>query len=662
MIHADDENPPYARSGMTLVWNWSDREIEKPNLLKSQLEDIRAKGFSGVLACLGRTRYELVDRRVIRAAAQASQWAKRRGIVFWFQTDPRRASRSIITSAGEQTQHLLAAREHLGHLHPNLIRIRNKRFVMHIPFPRSVPSAPMQEVSLQFTPSGLERAYVLQLAGNTVVRQSVRDVTPETRLFIDASRSRVEVFGEVQVPDDGTWYALVFPRFDSNLIDYAGRSSIDRLMPLIEDFFESGMYLDGIVWDDPGFAGDEAKLPVSASLVNAFIAEFGYDLRDRLPALVFEFDDASHIPVRHDYAYLLNDTIASAMKDFYGMLHSFFGDVEILVPSRSEPAARPTGDPWRYASVCTSGCSHVRPETAFSEKIAELAEAKSLGGFSKSQKAYAFLSDFGDTREERLWWMDAGAVFSLRWIVGGYGSGGFQRPGARNSIPTGWDEFGELNRYFDVLMNLTGFKFPESDTLVVWPYETLVTAGPARSAVMRRDVQELVARLVLNGSQLDVVSSALFGKAALDREGLHFRNRIYQSVIYPYPEVMNSTVLEQVSSMERAGFPVLLGGARPQWTSAGKRIPHDLPQAFDPRDAAFAENWQTGAEKVFSFPENALSSAIQTGTETLLLFCPKEPGGAVEGKARYRETSFHVSKSARLTVYRLKDGKVEKAL
>jgi hypothetical protein len=662
MSHPIDEKPACSRSGMILVWNWSDKEIDKPNLLKSQLQDIQARGFTGVLACLGRTRYELVDRKVIRAAAQASQWAKKRGIGFWFQADPRRASRSIITATGEQTQHLLAAREHLGHLHPNLIRIRKNRFVMRIPFPRPVPSASMQEAALLFSPSGLERAFIMQITGGTVVSRTVRDITAETRLFIDASKGRVEVFGEVQVPDDAAWYALAFPRFDTNLVDYAGRNSIDRLMPLIEDFFESGMYLDGIVWDDPGFAGDEAKLPISPSLVNAFIAERGYDLRDWLPTLVFEFDDFSHIPVRHDYAFLLNDAVTCAMKDFYGMLHAFFGDVEILVSSRSEPAARPAGDPWRYLSVSTSGGSHIKPEASYFEKVAELVEAKSAGCFSKSQKAYAFLSGFGSTREERLWWMDAGAVFSVRWLVQEYGPGGFQKPGPKNPAPPEWDEFAELNRCFDAVMNLTGYQLPESDTLVLWPYETLTTAGPGRSAEMRRDIRTLTARLVLNGNQLDMVSSILFQKAVLDQAGLLFQNRVYQSVIYPYPDVMNPAVLELVFSMEKAGFPVLLGGTRPQWTCAGKRIPHDLPVAFDPKDAAFAENWQTGAERKFVVPENALGSVIKTVNGTLLLFCPKEPGGIMEGETRYQETEFHIPKSARLIVYRLKDGKVEKAL
>ncbi len=639
---------------MVLVWNWGDREIEKPNLLKSQLDDIQAKGFRIVLARLGKTRYELVDRKVIRAAAQASQWAKKRGIGFWFATDPRRASRSIIAATGERTQHLLAAKEHRGHLHPNMIRVRKNRFAMHIPFPRPIPSAFLQETALQYYPSGLERAFIMQITGGVVESRTVRDITPEARLFVDASRGRIEVFGEVQVPEDETWYALVFPRFDTNLMDYSGRSSIDRLMPLIEDFFESGMYLDGIVWEDPGFAGDAARLAVSDSLFNSFKAEFGYDLRRSLPGLVFEFDNGSHIPVRHDYQELLNGTVAGAMKDFYGMLHAFFGDTEVLVPSGREP----DGDPWRYLSVATSGSGNVMTGASHLERVATLAEAKSAGLFSKSGKAYVFLPG----GEERRWWMDAGAVFSIRWMVREYGSGGFRKSDSAYPAPLEWEEFREFNRQFEAVMNLTGYKIPEADTLVLWPQETLAAADPVRRAEMRRDTQALIARLVLNGVQLDVVSSALFRRAVLKEGCLHFRNRIYQSLVYPYPEIMHPAVLESVSMMEKAGFPVLLGGTRPLWTSAGQKIPHDLPVAFDPGDAAFAENWQTGAETKFAVPEKALGSVIETGTETLLLFCPKEPGGRVEGKTRYGEISFIIPKSDRLAVYRLKDGKAERAM
>jgi len=222
--------------------------------------------------------------------------------------------------------------------------------------------------------------------------------------------------------------------------------------------------------------------------------------------------------------------------------------------------------------------------------------------------------------------------------------------------------FERLNRRFAAVMEVTGYKLPEADTLVIWPFETLAASRSDRSREMRRCLQDLVLRLVLGGVQLDVVSSLFLKKARLDESGLQYRNRIYRNVIYPYPEVMDPFVLDLVSRMVRADFPILLGGSKPEWTSKGERIPQDFQTVFDPRDVAFTEQWRPADGTVFEIPESGLGSVIQTGTETLLLFSPKETGGTVSGRARFGETRFHVGESSGLTVYRLKEEKISRVL
>ena len=79
--------------GAFVFWPWGDQEIDNPKILRRQLLDIHAHGFVGALATLKSSRYEFIDRKVLRAVSQASQWAKKRHLSFWFQTDPRQASR-----------------------------------------------------------------------------------------------------------------------------------------------------------------------------------------------------------------------------------------------------------------------------------------------------------------------------------------------------------------------------------------------------------------------------------------------------------------------------------------------------------------------------------------------------------------------------------------
>jgi hypothetical protein len=167
---------------------------------------------------------------------------------------------------------------------------------------------------------------------------------------------------------------------------------------------------------------------------------------------------------------------------------------------------------------------------------------------------------------------------------------------------------------------------------------------------------------VENNVPLDVVSSSLFRKGKLETDGLRFRNRTYRNVLFPYPEVLDPAVLHLISVMDKSGFPLLLGGAKPRWTSKGERIPHEFPASFDPRDADFPKHWQAGPDKSIAPPGNALGSVIQTGTETLLLFCPSRYDGPVEGEARYGGTRFRVERSDGLTIYSLRGENIRRVL
>ena len=57
--------------GAYIVWRWGDKEIEDAKLLRQQLQEIHAKGFSGVVVALWETRYEVIDHKVVVAVAQA---------------------------------------------------------------------------------------------------------------------------------------------------------------------------------------------------------------------------------------------------------------------------------------------------------------------------------------------------------------------------------------------------------------------------------------------------------------------------------------------------------------------------------------------------------------------------------------------------------------
>ena len=288
--------------GTFVIWKWGDPEIENSGLLRKQLLEISSRGFSGVLASLSRSRYEFIDPKVVRAMAQASQWAKKRNIAFWFQVDPRQASRTFISRTGERTENLIVARKSdngLSQKNPNITKIKNKRFELRYEIPK-VRSDRLREVSLQFEPCGLERAFLFQMESGSILKDTIVDITEMSHFFSNIDQGYAEVFGEVQTPEDETWWSIAFPKFSTNLYDFAGRASNDLLLYFVEDVFDACTHLDGITWGEGeiGYIADMGRFPVSLSLYNSFIAEYGYDLRDVLYSLILPVDDRSHTRIR----------------------------------------------------------------------------------------------------------------------------------------------------------------------------------------------------------------------------------------------------------------------------------------------------------------------------------------------------------------------------
>jgi hypothetical protein len=661
--------------GAFLVWKWGDNEIENPRVLKNQLEAIRLKEFSGVLATLGASRYEVIDRKVVRAVTQVSQWAKNRSISFWFHPDPRQASRSLITTTGERTQNLIVYNKPDKDSKAkslNITRVKNNRFVLKYTYPTLYYTPIIQEVSLHFDPAGLERVFLFQMENGIIIRESIKDITNVSRFFANMGKATVEVFGEIHVPEEEEWWVIAFPKFDTNLYDYAGRESNDRLRFFIEELFDAGANLSGIVWDEAGYCGDAGRFPVSLSIYNCFLAEYGYDLRDMLFALVMELDDGFHIRVRCDYYSFLLDTIFSAQNELCSIVHSFFGSIEVG-QSYSWPHDKYQSsnynseyiDPWRNLKVEEIAIAKIEKidniESEFDTIISSLNITKSLGIFSKGQQAFTSILGENLGEEEFIYLTDLMSMFSVRWLVQAYGeqknfSNSFYKKPIypENSM---WNNFKNVNFRLNAITKITESKFPSANVLLVYPIETIMSNNFKRAEEIIFHIKKLVCRLLTDGVQLDIVSSELLKKARFKSGFLHIQRRIYQSVIFPYPEILSSQVLELVSTMEKYGFPIFIGGSKPQFTSEAKRIPHEFSLSFDPQVENMDIFWDRGVERLFILPKNCLGTFIQKKDEILLLFCPSKFRGIIEGEFQYGNMVFSVPRSTSLVIFRFGEDK-----
>ncbi len=658
--------------GAFILWKWEDQEIDNLKRLRRQLLDIHSKGFSGVLASLGSTRYEFIDPKVLRAVAQVSQWAKKRNITFWFETDPRQASRSLISKTGECTQNLVITKKRhngLKQTYPHISKIKKNRFELRFEYPKSQPSSQLQERSIHFEPIGLEKTFLFQMKRGTVISDSVRDITPESHFFANVEKGYVDIFGDVQVAENEEWWAMAFPKFNTNVYDYAGFESNNLLCLFAEDLFDACTHLNGIAWGEngTGYVVDMDHFPVSLSLYNSFQAEYGYDLRNVLYGLVLNLDNELHIRIRSDYYNLLMDTVYNAEKVFYQTIHSFFGNMDVIIHHHFQSTAiqvnnmvRGSMDPWKSLEYVGSPVIEIEPVDHLQQNsthlIATTLITKSLGVYSNTQRVFCDTQYNHYTSEELNYLMNLMALFSIRLLIktNGNNMATPKKSPIKKEIPNrvNWNDMEMINQKIDHIRNITGYKFPEANIALVYPIETIIAMGSPDAEKIISDVNQLITRLVLTGIQLDVISPFLLKECHLFPNGLSIRSRIYESIIFPYPEVVDHDVLEIISLIARSNIPFSIGGSIPRYTSSGKRVPHIFPLTFNPQDEDLSPLWKKGIKRLMILPENGLGTMIYQGEDMLFLICPKKVGESVNGQVRYQHISFSVPKSRSLVIFR----------
>ena len=669
--------------GAFILWKWGDQEIDNLKLLREQLLDISSKGFSGVLVSLGLTRYEFINRKVLRAVAQVSQWANKRKIEFWFETDPRCSSRSFISKTEERTQHLIVARrinDGLSQKHPHITKVEKSRFELRFEYSQTTHSNILQERALHLEPVSLEKAFIFQKENGVVLRDSVRDITSASHFFANVEESYVDVFGDIHIPENEEWWVIAFPKFNTNVYDYAGFQSNNLLRLFVEDLFDACTHLDGTAWGEggTGYIIDMGCFPVSLSIYNSFHAECGYDLRNVLYGLVLNVDDGSHIRIRLDYYSLLMNTVFGAQKEFYQTIHGFLGNIDIGIHHHFQSAAnqvnnlvKGTVDPWK--SLESVGSPII--EIEFIQDLKQNSQtvipattiAKSLGVYSNTQRVFCSTeyADYSD--EEFNYFIDLLALYSINLLMRiseknlvAY----MKDPIKNNSLNhINWDDMKKINHKINLIRDITEFKFPEANVALIFPTETIMAMGSQDAEEIVSSVNQIITRLVMAGIQIDVITPTLIKECHLFPNGLSIRSRIYESVIFPYPEVVDPSVLDIISSITKSNLPFFFGGCKPRYTTSGKKIPHIFPLTFDPQDIDLSLLRNKGIKQLFTLPENSLGTMIYQGEDILFLICPTRCGQSVEGDLQYQRISFSIPKSSSLVIFRKrKYKKVEQLL
>ncbi|MBN1895520.1 hypothetical protein JW906_13565, partial [bacterium] len=424
----------------------------------------------------------------------------------------------------------------------------------------------------------------------------------------------------------------------------------------IEALFDAGAVWNGVTWGEDGYCCEPGRFPVSLSLYNSFIADYGYDLRNVLYNLVLDADDGSHVRVREDYYTLLMDVIDNAQDDFQLNLHGFFGEMEngrwhSWEGCPGSPAVCGGLDPWRGTAkrtICLTRLSGREPEKSEEILTARLAMTRGLGLVSKHKKAYTALPAAGP--EEMRRFFEQAAFFSVRCMLD-------CPPGIPSGTGVnGLERFEEINRKAAAFEAATGYQFTEANTAVVFPADTLIGERSPDSERKSKAFQGLISRLIRSGIQLDVLSSRMLGRGRLTSQGFSLGERNYQAIVYPYPEVVGADALEGMAILVRFGFPLFLGKDVPRMITGGKKIPHEFKPSFDPETGDVIPLLLQKAPPPLSVPENALGAWIRRKHDVLILLMPMRNGETVQGKVVLGKRIIEIQDVDRLAVFQAGSG------
>ncbi len=155
----------------------------------------------------------------------------------------------------------------------------------------------------EYKPEGGELAvFVAKMEGNTLL--SYRKAKSARKP--DAVKGEKILSFKIHLEDNSPWY---------NGFTYLDTMSDEAVKQFIKTTHEAyakncrknfGKLMPGIFTDEPNYGrvsvkGDTSKIPWTGKLLQTFNKHYGYDLVDKLPEVIFRFNDEDFSKARHDY-------------------------------------------------------------------------------------------------------------------------------------------------------------------------------------------------------------------------------------------------------------------------------------------------------------------------------------------------------------------------
>jgi len=635
------------------LWRWTDRDIDNSSNLRDTVELIFKAGFESILVIPDLSIYKFTDKKVHRAISKSSNYSKKRNIKFYVMADPRHSSRFFISRTEERTQCLIVpAKMETGHnlKYYNTAEIKNGSFNIKIPFSDKVNCPEIQEKAVLFSFSGIEKVFLFKAENGVVEAGSVKDITHISYSFSNISKGIIEVTGEINCEENG-FFALALPRFDTNLFDFAGRHSNDLVYDFANKIFDAFTNLDGMIWgsDDTSYGIIKDIIPVNLSIYNSFIAEYKYDIRDFLYALVLPVDDNTHIKIRTDFFSHLDTLVKESKKDFYLTMHSFFPDMELINQYKiskglsEESNKLPSFDPWYYGKESAGYITQLEDNIS-PLLLPALVMSKSFSLITGLSGSAIDVSDNYSGYMDMEYITDLCSLFSVDFVM----SKDNLHYDKNNDNTVNY--LSEINEKMYKISKITKKRTPFSEILFVYPVQTIMNLLPGKRASAVKEIFRIINQLTLNNIQVDIFSPVHLTKSSISEKGIKLGSRVYKSIIFPFAEIVDQKTLQIIQKIKQQNIPVIFLGKIPAFTTDSIKISEANYSFFNTDSDFIREIAPLLPEPVAKFPKNSVGTHILLSDRTIILAAPSEKNLEFSGKIIFEEEEITVKNEKSLVV------------
>ena len=654
-----------------MVWSVYDPVIEDRHLLESQFSDLLAKEFNGLAVWVRCSRYAWDHPEAIAALQHISKLCDQNEIACWLGLDPRFISRKLIQDESG-IPIVLYGDDVRATRTPNFSPVIDGKYNVRCTVaPRHTHM--LNEVAVEFYPVGVLKAYAIRKNQTEIAESDVIDVTRQTNFFYHAKDHYMEAFGEFDAPDNDTWQIVTFFLVNSSHIDFSSDSQLQCYLDELKEFARQVNSLDMLMFDEPGFTCVYGALPFSSAIQDRFRQKTGAALSENLWKFAVPCTDNSHRDIRISYFKIVQDTMIDFQRktlDAAKKLWSenvLFGIHDTWHFESADMADMNHGsmDLWKSLSVKSFGFVDLGgindlhlPDSGYYANYASVGIiCKSLGKFGENPLCYNNLWTIGDDEGEGWqsgvmdYCVNTMALMGQRWMPHAYGPvgtvgeedtflGSPPLPGYPNHST--WEHYPKWNRRLKAHFASIGDNLPWANIALIYPVEYLYTMPDSRASDIAKRIFEVLLALIDNHYHVDVVSAEMLAKGKWQDGHFHLNQYQYQSIIYPYPEIINEQSAVMLNKGVQQVFYI--------WQNTDAQASAEL-NTINSANNITGLLFGLGQHDLrpLQAPANCWVSLVISDSQVVVSIAPSRYSYEYEGELKYKNQSVDLIRSSGLT-------------